>query len=127
MLRFLDYFFVVFHTLLILFNLLGWIFKLTRRINLLTLLLTGASWIILGLFYGIGYCPLTDWHFQILNKLGNNNLPYSYIKYLYDRLTNGDINAKTVDSLTVILYSAALVASVFFNIKDYLKKKQLTK
>ncbi|HPF94086.1 MAG TPA: DUF2784 family protein, partial [Tenuifilaceae bacterium] len=62
----LDVFFVAFHTLLIAFNLFGWIWWRTRKANLITLLLTGLSWIGLGLFFGIGYCPLTDWHWQVL-------------------------------------------------------------
>ncbi|MCD4791284.1 MAG: DUF2784 domain-containing protein, partial [Bacteroidales bacterium] len=78
MYKFLDTFFVVFHTALIIFNLFGWIWKPTRRLNLITLLLTGASWFILGIFYGIGYCPLTDWHWQVLHKLGIYDVPNSY-------------------------------------------------
>jgi hypothetical protein len=85
--RFLDVFFTVFHTLLIFFNLFGWIWKRTRRINLVCLLLTAGSWLILGIFYGIGYCPLTDWHFAVLERLGYTDLPSSYISFLVHRLT----------------------------------------
>ena len=64
MLHLADIFFVVFHTALILFNMAGWIWKKTRLANLITLLLTGSSWLVLGLIVGsLGYCPLTDWHF----------------------------------------------------------------
>jgi len=56
--RFLDIFFVIFHTSLITFNLFGWIWKKTRLANLITLGLTGASWLFLGLIVGVlGYCP----------------------------------------------------------------------
>ena len=66
----LDIFFVVFHSSLVLFNLFGWLWRKTRVINLVTLSLTGASWLFLGMIYGSpGYCPLTDWHFNILIKL----------------------------------------------------------
>jgi len=51
----LDVFFLVFHTLLILFILSGWIWKRTRKANLVVILLTAASWGILGIFYGFGY------------------------------------------------------------------------
>ncbi len=68
--KFLDIFFTVFHSLLVLFILFGWIWKKTRRLNLICILLTGASWLFLGIFYGLGYCPLTDWHFNILRRLG---------------------------------------------------------
>lgn len=121
MLRFLDIFFVVFHTFLIFFNLFGWIIKPLRRANLITLLLTGGSWFILGIFYGIGYCPLTEFHWRVLNKLGQYNLPDSYISYLINRFTGYLPGAKITDELTVILYLIALVISIVVNFR--IKKK----
>jgi len=126
--RILDILFVVFHTSLTLFNLLGWIWKKTRLANLITLALTGASWLFLGLLVGmLGYCPLTDWHFDILEKLGKTDLPTSYIKYLIDRLTGLDVNQTLVDKVTLYSFIAALAISLFLNIKDFrtgrLKKK----
>jgi Protein of Unknown function (DUF2784) len=116
----LDIFFVIFHTSLIFFNLFGWIWKRTRRLNLLILSLTGASWLFLGLLVGtLGYCPLTDWHFSVLEKLGKTNLPDSYIKYLADRLTGLDFNPTFVDSAVLWVFLAAFASSLFFNIRGY--------
>ena len=119
MLKLLDLFFVIFHTLLISFNLFGWVFQKLRKANLITLLLTAFSWFILGLFYGIGYCPLTEWHFMILEKLGNENLPTSYIKYIIGRLTGYDANPQVTDIFTMVFFLAALVVSTFLNIRDF--------
>jgi hypothetical protein len=117
----LDIFFVVFHSTLILFNLFGWIWKKTRICNLITLSLTGGSWLFLGLIYGnLGYCPLTDWHFRILTRLGKADLPDSYVKYLIDRITGLDINASLVDHVTLYAFLLALIFSLFFNIRDLL-------
>jgi hypothetical protein len=124
MLHLLDIFFVVFHTALILFNISGWIWKKTRMANLITLLLTGSSWLFLGLIVGsLGYCPLTDWHFTILEKLGKTDLPYSYIKYLADRVTGLDIDAGLADTLTLYGFLLALALSLIINITLRLKKK----
>jgi hypothetical protein len=112
---FLDYFFLIFHTLLTLFNLLGWIWKKTRMANFITLMLTGFAWFGLGIFYGIGYCPLTDWHWEVLKKLGVHNLPNSYIKYLIDRLLGTDINARLVEVATVAGFFIAVIMSVYLN------------
>jgi hypothetical protein len=121
----LDIFFVIFHTSLILFNLFGWIWKRTRKYNLVVLALTGASWLFLGLIVGtLGYCPLTDWHFSILEKTGVTNLPYSYVKYLADRLTGLDLNPSVVDDVTMYSFLAALGISLFFNIRDFIRKKK---
>lgn len=116
--KIIDIFFVVFHTILILFNVFGWIWKKTRLANLITLGLTGGSWFILGLFYGMGYCPLTEWHFNVLRHLGHSNLPNSYIKYLADRLSGMDFNADLVDGLTLGGFFLALVISIILNVRD---------
>ncbi len=122
--HFLDIFFVVFHSSLSLFNLFGWLWKKTRLANLITLGLTGASWSLLGIFYGPGYCPLTDWHFSILEHLGKINLPTSYIKYLLDRILHTSLPVRMVDHWTLILFLLALAVSVYTNVRDYLKHRQ---
>lgn len=124
MLHLLDILFVVFHTSLILFNMLGWIWKRTRLANLIVLLLTGGSWLFLGLIVGtLGYCPLTDWHFRILERLGKTDLPNSYMKYLVDRLTGMDIDTGVVDSVTLLGLITALVVSLIINYTLRLQKK----
>jgi Protein of Unknown function (DUF2784) len=120
----LDIFFVCFHSLLIVFNLFGWIWKRTRILNLIVLGLTGASWLFLGLIVGtLGYCPLTDWHFSILEKLGKTNLPDSYVKYLADRLTGMDFNPSLVDKVTLYVFLGAFAISLYLNIRHYVRKK----
>ena len=120
--KILDIFFVVFHSFLILFNLFGWIWRRTRIWNLVTLLLTGASWVILGWIVGVpGYCPLTDWHFSVLEKLGRTDLPNSYVKYLADRITGLDFNSATVDKITLYAFLAALIISLVLNIRQHVK------
>jgi hypothetical protein len=121
----LDIFFVVFHTSIIFFNLFGWIWRKTRKFNLILLVLTGTSWLFLGLIVGtLGYCPLTDWHFSILNKLGISDLPSSYVKYLADRLTGLDFNSSLVDRITLYFFIAALGLSLFINFRDLVLKRK---
>lgn len=118
----IDWFFTIFHTLLIIFNITGWAWKRTRKLNLLSLLLTAGSWLILGIFYGIGYCPLTDWHWNVLYRLGESGLPPSYTQYLIDRLTGIELTSSQADFLTAAGLAAALIISVFLNIRDYRKR-----
>ncbi len=121
--RFLDVFFLIFHTFLILFNLFGWIWKKTRKLNLTFLTITGGSWLILGMIVGtLGYCPLTDWHFRILEKLGSTELPWSYVKYLADRLTGLDFDPVIIDRLTLYIFILAFVISLTINTRDILRK-----
>ncbi len=125
MLQFLDYFFLISHSLFIVFNLFGWIFVKTRTANLITLTLTAFSWVVLGYWYGgFGYCPLTDWHWEVRMKLGYYDLPYSYIKFLIDRCTGLDIDAQLVELLTIVCFSGAMIASIYVNLRDWLKKRK---
>ncbi len=117
-LRGLDIFFVLFHTALILFNLFGWIPRRLRRANLVALLLTAFSWLGLGLFYGIGYCPFTDWHWRVLWALGRIDLPRSYTQYLLIRLLGISLPAATVSFLTAAGAALALVISLALNVRD---------
>lgn len=118
----LDIFFTIFHTSLVLFNLFGWVWKKTRLLNLICLLLTGGSWLLLGIFYGFGYCPLTEWHFHILEKLGYTDLPTSYLSFLFQRLTGVELNQSLVDAVTLWGLVLALIISVFLNFKHFFRK-----
>ena len=121
---FLNIFFFVFHSSLIIFNLFGWIWKKTRLANLIVILLTAFSWTILGIWYGFGFCPCTDWHWQVREKLGYFDMPSSYTKFLIDSLTGLDVKETLVDTLAVTLLALALVASVFTNLRDWKKKRE---
>ncbi len=118
----LDWVFVVFHTLLIFFNLFGWVWKPLRLWNLFTLLLTGLSWSLLGIVYGLGYCPLTDWHWEVLYKLGKYPETSSYVAYLLKRLLLIDITDNMANLTTLLFYLAALGVSVFLNLRDWRRK-----
>lgn len=118
----LDLGFIIFHTVLILFNLFGWIWKRTRRWNLATLLITAFSWFGLGIWYGFGYCPCTDWHWQVRRELGYTDMPNSYIKFLIEHLTGLNIDATIVDAGTAICFFLALLISFYVNFRDFDKK-----
>lgn len=119
----LDWSLVVFHSALTLFNLTGWIWRRTRPLHLMVIGLTFLSWLGLGMFLGWGYCPFTDWHWQVKTRLGETGLPDSYIKYYLDKLSGVDLNALAVDVATVSLASAALLLSCWLNWRDYKAEK----
>ena len=118
MYRFLDLIFVLFHGSLVLFNMTGWIWKKTRRVHLITIGLTILSWFGLGLFFGWGYCPSTDWHWQVKRELGETGLPNSYVKYYLDQISGMRWDPLLVDVIVVAVGISALVASVWLNWQD---------
>jgi hypothetical protein len=73
------------------------------------------SWLILGFRYGLGYCFLTDWHWDIKRKLGETDMPASFIKYFIDRYTPFEWSASVVDQLTAIIFGAAVIITIYVN------------
>lgn len=117
MLQTLDILLTIAHLVIILFNLGGWIWKRTRRLHLYTIILTAFSWLGLGIWFGIGYCPITDWQWQIKEKLGEQGLPNSFIKYFIDRISGQNMDPSLIDTLTAVLFAAVAILSLYFNFR----------
>ena len=90
-------------------------FAHTRRLHLYSVLLVLFSWIVLGFWKGFGYCFLTDWHYQVLRKMGERDLPHSYIAYLVRTLSGWLPDALLVDIVTAGCTALALAASIYLN------------
>ncbi|MBN2158459.1 MAG: DUF2784 domain-containing protein [Spirochaetes bacterium] len=120
MLKFLDKFFIVFHTLFTLFNMTGWIWKKTRKIHLATIALTACSWFILGIWYGWGYCFCTDWHWKVRDALGDPIMSDSYIHFLILELTGINAPQHLVDTVTIGVFAACCALSIVLNVKDFI-------
>ena len=118
MLRLADVLLLAFHGSLVAFNVCGWAWHRTRRVHLWTITATLASWFGLGLLYGWGYCPLTDWHWRVKRALGETGLPASWMKYQLDRITGAAWDPAVVNALVVAAATAALGLSVCLTYRD---------
>jgi hypothetical protein len=123
MYEFLNVFFFVFHTSLILFILLGWLWTKTRKINLAIVILTVFSWFFLGIWYGFGYCPCTDWHWQVRMKLGYYDMPSSYLTFLFRSIFGWEVDKTLVDVFAVVFVFLSLFASMIKNYRDWKIRK----
>lgn len=119
-----NFLFYAFHTVLIFFNLFGWLHPKLRKLNLISLLVTFGSWFLLGLWKGWGYCFLTDWHYQVLRSLGEKNIPSSYIAFLVKKLTGWTPSAELVNTFTVGLALLALLCSLWVNFRNQKARKR---
>jgi len=124
---FLNIFFFVFHTCIILFIVFGWMWKKTRLANLVLIVLTAFSWFFLGIWYGFGYCPCTDWHWQVRMKLGLYDTSTSYLEFLVEKLTGLDVSRTLLDIFAVTFLVAAFCLSIVLNVRDLKKKKTKNK
>lgn len=118
MYQLLDVLFVGFHFALIAFNLTGWIWSSVRRFHLYVISATLLSWVGLGGLYGWGYCPCTDWHWQVKRKLGETDLPASYVKYYLDGVFGFSWDPLTVDIMVAVLGIGAFLMSAILNYRD---------
>lgn len=114
----LNILFFVFHGILILFNLFGWLVDRLRFWNLMTLTATAGSWFILGIWKGWEYCPCTDWHWAVREKLGLPIETNSYIDFLLRKLLGLELPIQVVDGGTLILFLGSLAASLWVNFKN---------
>src|SRR5438876_8993347 len=105
MLHFWDIVLTLLHFIIISFNLFGWIFPATRKAHFICILVTGASWFLLGIWFGIGYCPITDWQWQIKAKLGEHNLPASFITYYANKIFNKNFSDSFINIITLICFA----------------------
>ena len=119
-----DYGFLLFHTILVLFNMFGWLVKGWRKMHLIVIGLTFASWLVLGFWYGWGYCILTDWHWRILAEKGETDIPDSYISYLLVRFFGLKLPDLWVDMMTVGVAVLALIMSLYYNFFAHTKRQK---
>ena len=124
---FLNIFFFVFHTCIVLFIVFGWTWNKTRLANLILIVLTAFSWFFLGIWYGFGYCPCTDWHWQVRMKLGLYDTSTSYLEFLVEKLTGLDVSSALMDIFAVTFLIAAFCLSIVLNVRDLKKKKTKSK
>jgi hypothetical protein len=121
MLKFLDLALYTIHVVVILSNTFLWIWKRTRKVHLVIILMTAFSWFVMGIWYGWGYCFLTDWEWDIKRQLGETDLPPSFIHYWVNNSMGLDISPAVLDALTLGVFILALVMSLLLNGRAYLR------
>ena len=118
MLKALDILLTLTHFIIIGFNLTGWIWPATRKWHFYLVMATAASWFLLGIWFGMGYCPITDWQWQVKRKLGETNLPSSFIKYYADKISGQNTDPDLVNNVTLFVFLAIIVITVVLKIRD---------
>jgi len=107
------------HILMIIVNLFGWIWHGTRTFHLVIFGSTVISWIGLGFFYGWGYCFITDWHWYIKDRLGETNLPRSYITYFINNMMKLNINEMSIEQFTIYIFIILLIISSIVHCRNF--------
>jgi hypothetical protein len=87
----------------------------TRQLHYFLALLILVSWYGLGIFYGFGYCLITDIQWRIKRLLGQMPSTEYYIKYMIDKITGLNTRANFVNGITTYTYFGILmIATILF-------------
>jgi len=89
------------------------------------MLLTAASWFILGIWYGWGYCVCTDWHWQVRSAMGIHDYSNSYIHFLILKLTGHNLNTTLVEQATLYIFLLCFILTIWFNYRGKTKKTKV--
>jgi len=90
---------------------------------LITVAATAFSWFVLGIWFGWGYCPITDWQWNVKEKLGETNLPGSFIKYYADKLSGKNIDPSVVETATLVAFLVVILLTIYVN---FVKRKRIS-
>jgi hypothetical protein len=86
-------------------------------------IMTAFSWFFLGIWYGFGYCPSTDWHWQVRMRLGYYDMPSSYLTFLIRSLFGCEVDKTLVDVFAVVFLLLAIFVSVVTNYRDWKNRR----
>jgi hypothetical protein len=114
----LDWLLTAVHLALVCANLFLWLPRRTRRLHLVLVGATALSWFGLGYFYGLGYCFLTDWQWQVKVARGASELPHSFIYYVLVDGLGLPMSREFVDTTTAVAFGLVIALSVTLNLRD---------
>jgi hypothetical protein len=117
---FLNLLFHTLHAFIIVFTVFGWLWPAWRLVHLVWIILTLGSWYVLGIWMGVGYCPVTDLHWTIKEKLGKGRPQCNFIYYWLSKISDISWDPEHVDNAIVGVTVLTCMISLFLNVRDYL-------
>lgn len=114
----------IFHISLVSFILIGWIFPGIRKTHLAIVALTGISWMIFSSVNVYGDCIITEWHWQILSRLGKTDLPETYTQYLFERITGILVMKGTALTITRMVWLFIFILSLALVTRPMLRESR---
>ncbi len=120
----LDWFLNILHFAIVFMLCFGWIAKATRKFHRILLCVVTICWLAIGPLMGksIGYCPVTDWAWQVRTLRGETELEYGYINYLTEKLgvymSNG-----TTDLVVGVIFGFIWLMTIILWVREYKIKR----
>lgn len=117
MYRPLNALFHLLHLGIILFVMLAWSVPVLLPWHLLLTSLTLVCWFVLGLWLGIGFCPLSHWHWQLKQEHDSGRPRESYIHYVVQKASGRQFEGDLLDRLVVACTLLLFCVSVWRNLQ----------
>jgi hypothetical protein len=89
------------------------------------MLCVAFSWLVLGAFYGTGYCICTDLHWRVRSEMGKPIHSSSYLQFLVENVTGRSVPVSVLNPLAAVGFTLLLAVSISLNLRDYRSKRML--
>ncbi len=89
-----------------------------RGAHLALIGLTFFFWFVIARWIGVGvgYCPITDWHWKIKDAYGAGRPQGTYIHHVLQNITGLTLNSDTVDKWVMIGTLVISILSLIVNL-----------
>jgi hypothetical protein len=102
----------IFHLVIVLFLIFGWISIRSRRLHRFAVGVTAFLWIGIGALVGkLGYCPMTDWHWDVKRLRGEQDLPVSYIDYNLQKI-GINLPLALADQIVMVVFGLIVILTL---------------
>lgn len=102
----------IFHLVIVLFLIFGWISTKSRRLHRFAVGVTAFLWIGVGALVGkLGYCPVTDWHWDVKRLRGEQGLPVSYVDYNLQKI-GIHLPPDRADQIVMVVFAAIVILTI---------------
>lgn len=117
MLAVADWVLTVLHVAVVASFLVLWIPRRTAHLYPWLVGAVASSWLILGAWRGLGYCVLTDWHWQVKRARGEGRLPGSFLKYAADFVAGRDVPPRWVDAVAGAVFVTGCILALWIVVR----------
>lgn len=104
----------ILHLVIVAVLVFGWIHPKTRTLHRWAVSITAFCWVAVAWVMDkkLGYCPVTDWQWQIKRLRGEKNIPSSYVDYLLQKF-GLHFNPELIDLGALVVFGGIILITLF--------------
>ena len=120
-----DHLLNFFHLAIVFFLVFGWISVRTRNLHRFAVGVTILLWVAVAELMGkkLGYCPVTDWHWDVKRLRGETDLPPSYIDYSLQKI-GVHLPPERADQIVMVVFGVIVVLTLALWVRERRQKPE---